>query len=427
MPAIVLVGAQWGDEGKGKITDMLAEGVDIVVRYQGGANAGHTVMVDQDEYRLHLIPSGILYDDKICVIGDDVVLDLKVLLDEIEGVEKRGISAENLRISRNAHLVMPYHKLLDRMEEELKGKHRLGTTGRGIGPAYVDKMARIGLRVSDLFDEEEFRGRLGHTLKYKNLILREIFKHQGFDQEEIVSEYLGYGSRIKKYVADTSLLIYEALRDEKIVLFEGAQGTLLDVTHGTYPYVTSSHPIAGGACVGAGIGPTKIDRVLGITKAYTTRVGEGPFPTEAHGEEGQILQKRGGEFGTTTGRPRRCGWLDTIQLRYSVRINGINSMAMTKLDVLDEMEKISVCTAYKVNGKIMEEFTTDFKILRSCEPVYEELPGWKQDTSSIKDFHEFPQEAKNYIRSVERLIRTPISIISVGPRRRQTVILRKFV
>ena len=427
MPAIVLVGAQWGDEGKGKITDMLAEGVDIVVRYQGGANAGHTVMVDQDEYRLHLIPSGILYDDKICVIGDDVVLDLKVLLDEMEGVEKRGISAENLRISRNAHLVMPYHKLLDRMEEELKGKHRLGTTGRGIGPAYVDKMARIGLRVSDLFDEEEFRGRLGHTLKYKNLILREIFKHQGFDQEEIVSEYLGYGSRIKKYVADTSLLIYEALRDEKIVLFEGAQGTLLDVTHGTYPYVTSSHPIAGGACVGAGIGPTKIDRVLGITKAYTTRVGEGPFPTEAHGEEGQILQKRGGEFGTTTGRPRRCGWLDTIQLRYSVRINGINSMAMTKLDVLDEMEKISVCTAYKVNGKIMEEFTTDFKILRSCEPVYEELPGWKQDTSSIKDFHEFPQEAKNYIRSVERLIRTPISIISVGPRRRQTVILRKFV
>jgi adenylosuccinate synthase len=313
------------------------------------------------------------------------------------------------------------------MEEELKGKHRLGTTGRGIGPAYVDKMARIGLRVSDLFDEEEFRGRLGHTLKYKNLVLREIFKHQGFDPEEIVSEYLGYGSRIKKYVADTSLLIYEALRDEKIVLFEGAQGTLLDVTHGTYPYVTSSHPIAGGACVGAGIGPTKIDRVLGITKAYTTRVGEGPFPTEAHGEEGQILQKRGGEFGTTTGRPRRCGWLDAIQLRYSVRINGINSMAMTKLDVLDEMEQISICTAYKVNGKILEEFTTDFKILRSCEPVYEELPGWKQDTSSIKDFHEFPQEAKNYIRSVERLIRTPISIISVGPRRRQTVILRKFV
>ncbi|MEW5946030.1 MAG: adenylosuccinate synthase [bacterium] len=427
MPAIVIVGAQWGDEGKGKITDMLAEGVDMVVRYQGGSNAGHTVTVENEEYKLHLIPSGILYDDKVCIIGDDVVVDPRVLLEEMENVKRRGISTENLRLSRNAHLVMPYHKLLDRLEEELKGKHRIGTTGRGIGPAYVDKMARIGLRVSDLFDEEEFRGRLGHTLKYKNLILKEIFKHEVFEAEEIISEYMEYGRRLKNHVADTSLLIYKALRDEKIVLFEGAQGTLLDVTHGTYPYVTSSHPVAGGACVGAGIGPTKIDRVLGITKSYTTRVGEGPFPTELTNDDGELLRQRGGEFGTTTGRPRRCGWLDAVQLRYSVRINGINSMAMTKLDVLDGLEKIRICVGYAINGVETEEFTTDFKFLRSCEPVYEELPGWMEDTSGIKEFHELPGAAKSYIRAVERLIRTPISIISVGPGRKQTVILRKFV
>lgn len=427
MPAIVLVGAQWGDEGKGKITDMLAEGVDMVVRYQGGANAGHTVIVDNEEYKLHLIPSGILYEDKMCIVGDDVVIDPQTILKEIDGVEKRGVSTENLRISRNAHLVMPYHKLLDGFEEELKGKHKIGTTGRGIGPAYVDKMARIGLRVSDLFDEEEFRGRLGHTLKYKNLILREIFKHEGFEAEDIIKEYYEYGQRLREYVTDTSLLIYHALRDEKIVLFEGAQGTLLDVTHGTYPYVTSSHPVAGGACVGAGIGPNRIDRVLGITKAYTTRVGEGPFPTEIHGEEGDALRKKGGEFGTTTGRPRRCGWLDAVQLRYSVRINGLNSLAMTKLDVLDDSDCIKVCVGYKVNGATITEFTTDFKILRSCEPVYEEYAGWKVDTSGLKEFRELPNEAKNYIRAVERLIRTPISIISVGPGRLQTVILRKFV
>jgi len=427
MPAIVLVGAQWGDEGKGKVTDMLAEGVDLVVRYQGGSNAGHTVVVDNEEYKLHLIPSGILYEDKICIIGDDVVIDPATLIKEIENLKARGVSLSNLRISGNAHLVMPYHKTLDQYEEGLKGKHKLGTTGRGIGPAYVDKMARTGLRVSDLFDREEFEGRLGHSLKYKNLILREIFKDKGFEADAICDEYFAYGQAIKQYVGDTSLIIHNALREEKIILFEGAQGTLLDVTHGTYPYVTSSHPVAGGACVGAGIGPTKIDRVLGITKAYTTRVGEGPFPTELQDEIGAHIQKKGGEFGTTTGRPRRCGWLDALLLRYSVRINGMSALAMTKLDVLDELDTIKICVGYKVGKETITEFTTDFRKLRECAPVYEEMPGWKEDTSGVKDYRDLPQGAKEYIKNIERIIKAPISIISVGPRRAQTVILRKFV
>jgi len=427
MPAIVLVGAQWGDEGKGKITDMLAEGVDVIARYQGGNNAGHTVIVGEEEYILHLIPSGILYEDKICIIGDNVVIDPIILLEEIEKLEARGVKIDNLRISGNAHLIMPYHKVLDEFEEGLKGKHKIGTTKRGIGPAYVDKMSRVGLRVSDLFDKEEFEGRLGHTLKYKNLILREIFKHKGYETGDILNEYHEYGQRLKKYVADTSLIVYNALREDKIVLFEGAQGTLLDITHGTYPFVTSSHPVSGGACVGVGIGPNKIDRVLGITKAYTTRVGEGPFPTELEDEIGENLRKKGGEFGTTTGRPRRCGWLDALLLRYSVRINGMSALAMTKLDVLDDLDTIKVCVGYRVGSEVISEFTTDFRKLRECTPVYEELPGWKTDTSGVKEYRDLPGEAKSYIKFVEKIIRAPISIISVGPRRAQTVILRKFV
>jgi len=427
MPAIILVGAQWGDEGKGKITDMLAEGVDIVVRYQGGANAGHTVVVDGTEYVVHMIPSGILYDDKICVIGNNVVIDPKILIEEIEGMEKQGVSTENLRISCDAHLVMPYHKELDGLEESLKGKHKIGTTGRGIGPCYVDKAGRLGVRISDIFDKKEFHGRLEHTLKYKNLIMREIFKHDGFDADAILEEYLEYGKKLKKYVTDTSRIIHEALHEEKFVLFEGAQGTLLDVTHGTYPYVTSSNPVAGGACVGAGIGPTKIDRVLGVTKAYTTRVGEGPFPTELNDELGEKLRKKGGEFGTTTGRPRRCGWLDALLLRYSVRINGMSALAMTKLDVLDEIPTIKICIGYTVEGETINEFTTEIRKLRNCTPIYEELPGWQTDTSHVTDYRDLPAEAKSYIRRVEKIIKAPISIISVGPERQQTVILRKFV
>jgi len=427
MPAIVIVGAQWGDEGKGKITDMLAEGVDMVVRYQGGANAGHTVVVDGQETKLHMIPSGIMYDDKICIIGDNVVIDPKILIEEIDGLEARGISVKNLRISCNAHLVMPYHRALDELEESLKGKHKIGTTGRGIGPCYVDKAGRVGIRISDLADKEEFIGRLGHTLKYKNLILREIFKHKGFSVEEIADEYFEYGLRLKEHVTDTSHLIHQALCDEQFVLFEGAQGTLLDVTHGTYPFVTSSNPVAGGACVGAGIGPTKIDRVLGITKAYTTRVGEGPFPTELDNEIGEHIRKKGGEFGTTTGRPRRCGWLDALLLRYSVRINGMSALAMTKLDVLDEQPSIKICVGYRVGNKDIDYFTSEFRKLRTCTPIYEELPGWLTNTSKIQDYRDLPPEAKAYIRRVEKLIKCPISIISVGPDRNQTVILRKFV
>jgi adenylosuccinate synthase len=428
MANVTVIGSQWGDEGKGKIVDWLASRADAVVRFQGGHNAGHTLVVGEQVYKLSLLPSGIV-TGTLSIIGNGVVLDPWALRDEITKLRGQGvvINAENFAIADNCALILPFHRDLDALRETAAGAGKIGTTGRGIGPAYVDKMARTGLRVSDLFDREEFEGRLGHTLKYKNLILREIFKDKGFEADAICDEYFAYGQAIKQYVGDTSLIIHNALREEKIILFEGAQGTLLDVTHGTYPYVTSSHPVAGGACVGAGIGPTKIDRVLGITKAYTTRVGEGPFPTELQDEIGDHIQKKGGEFGTTTGRPRRCGWLDALLLRYSVRINGMSALAMTKLDVLDELDTIKICVGYKVGSETITEFTTDFRKLRECSPVYEEMPGWKEDTSGVKDYRDLPQGAKEYIKNIERIIKAPISIISVGPRRAQTVILRKFV
>lgn len=427
MPSIVLVGAQWGDEGKGKITDMLSETVDVVVRYQGGNNAGHTLNHAGQEYKLHLIPSGILYSDKINVLSDGVVIDLAVLLKEISDLEQRGVDCSNLRISQNAHLIMPYHRVLDQKEEELRGKHKIGTTGRGIGPCYQDKMSRRGVRVMDLYDPEEFEGKLGHTLKYKNLLLQNIFDHEGFEIDKILAEYYEYGRRIKKYVADGNLLIREAYDQKKTILFEGAQGILLDIDHGTYPYVTSSHPVSGGATIGTGLGPRQIDRIIGVTKAYTTRVGEGPFPSEMAGEEEERLRQAGSEFGTTTGRARRCGWLDVVALRYAVRVCGLDTLAMTKLDVLDDFDEIRICVGYRYNGKRLNEFTTEFKVLRECEPIFETIEGWKSDTKDIKTFDELPSQVKRYIKEVEGMIKTPISIISVGPDRAQTLMLRRMI
>lgn len=425
MPALVVLGAQWGDEGKGKIIDYLAEQAGMVVRYQGGNNAGHTVVVGDEEYKLHLIPSGILYADKICVIGSGVVVDPAVLIQELEYLWGKGIKTDNLRISDNAHVIMPYHCLLDKLEEEQKGEAKIGTTGRGIGPAYMDKVARVGIRIMDLLDPEAFQSKLETNLNYKNQLIEKIYGGKGFSVEEILEQYLGYAKIIKKYVADGSLLVNEAIDNQQKVLFEGAQGTLLDLDYGTYPYVTSSHPIAGGVCTGAGIGPTKIKRALGVVKAYTTRVGEGPFPTELKDELGDRIRQEGHEFGTTTGRPRRCGWLDIVMLRYATRLSGLDSMAVTKLDVLDKLATVKICTAYRYKGELMEHFPTSLKVLQECEPVYEEMPGWQQDTSKCQSYEQLPLKAKEYLARMKELCGVEINIVSVGPKREQTILVNE--
>ncbi|MBS3971119.1 MAG: adenylosuccinate synthase, partial [Clostridia bacterium] len=363
MAAVVLVGAQWGDEGKGKITDFLAEKADVICRYQGGNNAGHTVVVDDKTYKLHLIPSGILYPGKSCVIGNGVVLDPLVLFKELEQLQQNNIESSALKISTNTHIIMPYHKLLDELQEEKRGEFKIGTTKRGIGPCYMDKVSRLGIRLIDLMDADEFKEILGRNLEEKNFFLNRIYGHKGFDFNEIYETYLDYGQKMQQYLVDCSLFINKAYDDGKDILFEGAQGTLLDVDHGTYPFVTSSNPTSGGAAIGAGIGPTKIKGVLGVVKAYTTRVGEGPFPTELKDSVGQQLLKAGHEFGTTTGRPRRCGWFDALILGYSVRINGISSLAITKLDVLDDLDTIKICVGYKYKGEILKEFPQSIKKL----------------------------------------------------------------
>ncbi|PKM47416.1 MAG: adenylosuccinate synthase [Firmicutes bacterium HGW-Firmicutes-8] len=423
MPSVVLVGSQWGDEGKGKVTDFLAEKADLVVRYQGGNNAGHTVVVGENEFKLHLIPSGILYPEKTCIIGNGVVIDPAVLIQELEYLASRGINTDNLRISERAHIIMPYHKKLDELIEESKGDAKIGTTKRGIGPAYMDKAARVGIRFIDLLDEEEFSLLLDRNLREKNNLLTKVYGVDGFNKDDIMREYRVYAERLKRYATDTSIVIHDALKGGKNVLFEGAQGTLLDLDHGTYPYVTSSHPIAGAACIGAGLGPTEISRVLGIIKAYTTRVGEGPFPTELREEVGRHLQDIGHEFGTTTGRPRRCGWFDAVIARYTVRISGLNSMAVTKLDVLTGMEMIKICTGYRRGDKIVNDFPASLKTLAECEPIYEEMPGWQEDISSAKKFEDLPIAAQNYLKRISELAGAPISIIGVGTRRTQTIII----
>ncbi|MBQ2763491.1 MAG: adenylosuccinate synthase [Firmicutes bacterium] len=426
MPAIILIGSQWGDEGKGKITDFLAERSDVIVRSQGGNNAGHTVISGNEEYKLHLIPSGILYKDSLNIIGNGVVIDLAVLLDEMDQLKERGVSFDHFYISDRAHLILPYHKVLDGLEEDAKGDAKIGTTKRGIGPAYADKVNRVGIRVCDLMEFDEFERKLKVVLKQKNTLLEKVYDHAPLDKAEIVAEFKVLAERVRPYVADTSVLLDGVLKDNKKVLFEGAQAVHLDIDHGTYPFVTSSSPAAGGALTGTGVGPTKIDQVIGVAKAYTTRVGEGPFPTELFDETGEELRKVGHEYGVTTGRPRRCGWLDAVLLRYSVRVSGVTDLALTKLDVLDGLDEIKVCVGYRYGEEELSEFPASLKRMENCVPVYETLPGWKEDITKCSSYDELPENAKAYIARVEELTGAPVSIVAVGPERNQTIVRKEF-
>ena len=425
MANIIVVGAQWGDEGKGKIVDILTEDADMVVRYQGGHNAGHTVVIEDKEYILHLIPSGVLHHGKICIIGNGMVVDPEALIEEIDGLRAKGVKIDNnLFISKSAHLIMPYHRAIDKESERVKGAKRIGTTGRGIGPAYVDKMARIGIRVADLLQPELFSEKLKANLEETNYLLKVLYKAETLRFEDIYGKYMNYAAILKDYIADTSLLINKAASEGRNMLFEGAQGTLLDVDHGTYPYVTSSNSTAGGACTGTGIGPTRINEVIGIVKAYTTRVGSGPFPTELTDKDGELMRERGKEYGATTGRPRRCGWFDAVVVRYAVRINGLTGNIITKLDVLDAFKEIKICTGYKYKGKVYDEMPAELNILEECEPVYENMEGWNEDTSGITDYNMLPEKAKKYLEKLTELTGINIDMISTGQKRSETIIKR---
>lgn len=427
MPALVLLGAQWGDEGKGKATDLLGDRVDYVVRYQGGNNAGHTVVIGDQKYALHLLPSGILSPNCVPVIGNGVVIDPAVLLEEIKGLNERGIDTSKLTISLNAHLITPYHRTIDKVTERFLGKAKIGTTGRGIGPAYADKINRIGIRVQDLFDTSILRQKLEAALKDKNQVLVKVFNRNNINVDDVLNEYLNYAEILRPYVADTALILNKALEAGKTVLLEGSQGTLLDVDHGTYPYVTSSNPTSGGACTGSGIGPTKIDRVIGILKAYTTRVGSGPFPTELFDEDGEALRRIGGEVGVTTGRNRRCGWFDAPIARYATRINGLTDFFLTKLDVLTGWEKIPVCVAYEIDGKRVEEVPASQSDFHHAKPIYEYLDGWTEDISNCKKFEDLPINAQKYVKYLEEISGAPMSAIGVGPGRDQTIVVKEFI
>ena len=427
MPAIVLVGAQWGDEGKGKATDLLGDRVDFVVRYQGGNNAGHTVVIGQESYALHLLPSGVLSPRVTPVIGNGVVIDPEILLAEIDGLAERGVSCDRLLISAGAHLIMPHHRALDRVTERYLGTARIGTTGRGIGPAYADKVARTGIRVQDLFDPGILRQKLDLVLREKNQMLAKVYNRRGIDVDAVTTEYVGYGEKLRRYVADTSAVLNHALDEDKWVLLEGAQATLLDVDHGTYPFVTSSSPTAGGACAGAGIGPTRITTVVGVVKAYTTRVGAGPFPTELDGDQGEWLRKAGGEYGVTTGRPRRCGWFDAVIARYAARVNGVTDFFVTKLDVLSGLEKVPVCVAYDVDGTRHTEMPMTQTEFHHAVPVYEFFDGWWEDLSEARELGELPRNAREYVRALEEMIGVPVAAVGTGPRRDQTLQLRPLL
>jgi adenylosuccinate synthase len=427
VPAIVLLGAQWGDEGKGKATDLLGDKVKYVVRYQGGNNAGHTVVIGDEKYALHLLPSGILTPSCIPVIGNGVVIDPAVLLEEIRGLNERGVDTSKLKISTNAHLITPYHRTIDKVSERFLGKSKIGTTGRGIGPAYADKINRIGIRIQDLFDPSILRQKLEGALRDKNQVLIKVFNRKGIEVDDVLAEYLQYAEILKPYVTDTSLLLNQALDKGEVVLLEGSQGTLLDVDHGTYPFVTSSNPTAGGASTGSGIGPTKISRVIGIVKAYTTRVGSGPFPTELFDEDGEKLRSIGGEFGTTTGRSRRTGWYDALIARYAVRINGLTDFFLTKLDVLTGWEKIPVCVAYEIDGKRVDELPSSQTDFHHAKPIYEYLPGWSEDISSAKELKDLPANARAYVKYLEEISGAPMSAIGVGPGRDQTISVKDFI
>lgn len=421
MATRALIGAQWGDEGKGKITDILAEKSQLVVRSQGGNNAGHTVEANGVQYKLHLVPSGILNRETLCIIGNGTVIDPKVLLEEIDMLEAKGVCTDNLKIDPRAHVIMPYHIELDGLSEKARGKADIGTTKRGIGPCYMDKAERSGIRMYDLIHEELFREKASANIDLKNRIISLVYGGTPVEKDQVIEEYLGYANRLKKYVADTTVLLYDAIVQGKTVLFEGAQGTLLDLDLGTYPYVTSSHPITSGACVGSGIGPTMIDSCIGVAKAYTTRVGKGPFPTELFDETGELIRNRGGEFGTTTGRPRRCGWLDLVILRYSVRTSGLTELVINKMDTMSDIEKIKVCVAYQKDGKTLRDFPPAIEELEGCEPVYVELDGWTGDISGIRDYSQLPENAKRYIELIEKETGVKVSMIGVGPGREQNI------
>lgn len=424
MSTVVVVGTQWGDEGKGKITDYLAESAEVVARYQGGNNAGHTIIFGGQKYKLHLIPSGIFYKDKICVIGNGMVIDPKAFVTELEYLHGFGVSTDNLRVSDRAHVIMPYHIKLDSVEEDSRGSNKIGTTRKGIGPAYMDKAARIGIRIVDLLDPEEFKAKLERNLAEKNRLFEKMYDTTGFDLNEVLEEYLGYAEIIRQYVTDTSVVLNDKIDNGSRVLFEGAQGVLLDIDQGTYPYVTSSNPIAGGVTIGSGVGPSKIHQVIGVAKAYTTRVGDGPFPTELHDAVGDQIREVGAEYGTTTGRPRRIGWFDSVVVRHARRVSGITGLAITKLDTLSGLDTLRICTAYKYNGQVLESFPASLKVLAQCEPVYEDLPGWHEDITNVKNINDLPENARHYVERITQLTGIPLSIFSVGPDREQTNVVR---
>ncbi len=422
MSVSLIVGAQWGDEGKGKIVNLLSRNAAYVARYQGGANAGHTIVIGGKQYILHLIPSGILNSDVKCVIGNGVVIDPVALMDEISMLEENGISVKDrLFISHKAHLIMPYHKLLDQARESAKGGKAIGTTGRGIGPAYIDKARRIGIRIVDLLDRPSLEEKLRNNIAEKNEILKKIYGFQELDVDTIVNKYVEFDEIIDPYVTDTTLLLNQSIKKGEHIVVEGAQGALLDLDHGTYPFVTSSNPTSGGACTGLGIPPNAIDNIIGIVKAYCTRVGNGPFPTELEDEVGEKLRATGAEFGATTGRPRRCGWLDLVALKYSVMVNGINEIALTKLDILDLMKNISVCTEYKINGKVTKNFPADVASLQKITPIYKSLKGWNKSLSGIKDFKNLPQQTLDYFKLIEDYVEAEIKIVSLSPDRQDTL------
>ncbi len=425
MSALVVVGSQWGDEGKGKIVDLLAKDADVIVRYQGGSNAGHTVITDKGTFIFHLIPSGVLYRGKLCVLGNGVAIDPGGLIGELDGLKKSRIAVgKRFVICQRAHVIMPYHKAIDKAAEKAKGVRRIGTTGRGIGPAYVDKMARVGIRMGDLLNPDILKKKIQENLVEINAFLQRIYHAKGFTVQSIFKEYQAYGERLRPYIADVPVLLDRAFAAGKQVLFEGAQGTHLDVDFGTYPYVTSSSSCSGGACTGTGVGPTNISAVLGVTKAYTTRVGGGPFPTELDDTMGAQLMKRGNEYGATTGRARRCGWLDMVLLRYAVRVNGLTSLAMTKLDVLDGCSELKICTDYRYQGKLYREMPADLEVLENCQPVYERWPGWTTDTTGLTSYRALPRAAKKYLSRVKELASCPIAMISTGSKREETIVLR---